>query len=146
MKGILIKMITSQSIINTILKLSFKERKEITLVRLQILVYLTCLYYKQERGESLIVEPFILYGHGPGLTYADDTFKCYSDNAILKFAKNAIGDVKVIDKKSEVYKYIEHTWMFYKDIPLSDLIGLVRESIVKNRQIEIQGITYIFLD
>lgn len=91
-------MISALVVCNNILQRSFKEKIEVTPMKLQKLLYFTYREYLQETDKSLFSEPFLAWKYGPVLQSVYDEFKAFHANPITKFAKDANGNVMLIDE------------------------------------------------
>lgn len=118
-----------QALANSILKRAFEERERITPMKLQKLLYFVYRDYLQTTGEPLFTEQFETWQYGPVLPSVYDEFKCYESNNIKKFARDAKGNVFVVDEDtpSELSKSIDKIWKKYRGYSGIELSEITHE-------------------
>jgi uncharacterized phage-associated protein len=119
-------MASVQALCNTILKKSFDEAITVTPMKLQKLLYFTYKEYLRRTGKKLFVEPFQVWQYGPVLGSVYDEFKTFRGNRITHFAKDATGNVFILDdtKISMPLQSLNVTWekfKYYSGNELSEL-------------------------
>lgn len=117
-------VLSSLHVANSFLVKSFNERKYITPLKLNCLVYLLYSDFLYETGEKLFSELFEKTERGPVLPSVDFKFGCLGNNVITKYAKDATGRVFVIegDHFEETLDYI---WNGYKNMSDTEVLEIV---------------------
>ena len=128
MKG-MIDMLNTQTVANTILMLSFEENIKITPMKLQKLLYFLYKGYLKETGFSLFTEKFEKWQYGPVLPSIYYEFNSFGASFITKFARDAKGNVEVIDmsRNSPLTLIVRKTWDFYKTYSAVSLSRLTHQ-------------------
>lgn len=85
---------------NNLLLRSKQENVDVTPMKLQKLLYYVCVKYVKEIGENPISEPFEVWPYGPVAPSVYYEFKSFHSSAINKFAKDANGEVSIVDEDS----------------------------------------------
>ena len=73
-------MVTSLCVANSILRRGFKEKRDITPMKLQKLMYFVFKKFYQETGERLFPERFEAWRYGPVIDNVYQVFKKYGSN------------------------------------------------------------------
>lgn len=123
-------MISTQVIANTILMLSFDENIPVSPMKLQKLMYFTYKDYLKTHNSSLFADRFECWQYGPVLSSIYYEFNHFGAKPINKFARDANGNVTVVDMGyvSEVTKSIQNTWDKYKHYSGIQLSNLTHKS------------------
>lgn len=100
-------MISTQVVANAILMLSFDENIPVTPMKLQKLLYFTYKDYLKTYGVSLFADRFECWQYGPVLSSIYYEFNRFGARPINKFARDANGNVAVVDMN----KHIERTYV-----------------------------------
>jgi len=108
-------MLNTQAAANTFLYLGFKENIEITPVKLQKLVYFLYTEYLQRTGTPLFSEPFENLISGPVLPSLYYKFHSFGTNPITRFARNATGQVEMINLEvsNDLTTAVRKIWYIY---------------------------------
>jgi uncharacterized phage-associated protein len=102
---------------NNFLERSFAEKKEITPMKLQKLLYFTYKHYLQKTREPLFSERFETWRYGPVLSNVYDYFKSYRAKAIDDYYIDKDGKAKKISDPpgSPLVQAINYVWKHYSD-------------------------------
>ena len=114
-------------IANSLLKKSFEEGISVNLLKLNYLVYLLYSDYLSKTGDKLFYESFINTAEGPTLLSLQAKFECFENKSIILFARDAVGNVKVIcdDYLEERLSYI---WNTYKNLSSTEILHFLDKS------------------
>lgn len=85
---------------NNLLLRARQENIKVTPMKLQKLLYYVCVKYAKETGEIPISEPFEVWQYGPVVPSVYQEFKSFRSAGINKFARDAKGEVSVVDEDS----------------------------------------------
>ena len=109
-------MLTPQVVANTVLMLAFEENIAVSPMKLQKLIYIIYKTYLKKTGNKLFTESFSKWKYGPVVESVYYEFGCFGANSINKFARDAKGNVQVIDleKKSLLSEIVQDVWDKYK--------------------------------
>lgn len=120
-------MVNAQTVANTILMLSFKEKNLITLMKLQRIIYLVYKEYLKTTNCPLFSEQFEKWQYGSVLPSIHYKFKRFGADFIDRFSRDAMGNVEIINIESntEIAKIIENVWNKYKNYHVYQLSALV---------------------
>lgn len=108
-------MLNTQVIANTILMLAFEDDVQVTPMKLQKLIYFVYKDFLQTTEHKLFNEEFETWKYGPVLSSVYYEFSSFGANPITKFARDANGNVGIIDLKSDsdVTTSILKIWEMY---------------------------------
>ena len=111
-------MVSSQVVANTILRSAFKEKVSISPMKLQKLMYFFFKEYAQKSGEKIFSESFEVWKYGPVLPSIYYEFSSFRANPITRFARNAQGNVLVINfsKNPTLETCWNNVWAKYKNL------------------------------
>ena len=109
-------MLTPQIVANTVLMLAFKENIPVSPMKLQKLIYIIYKTYLKKTGNKLFTESFSKWKYGPVVESVYYEFGCFGANPINKFARDAQGNVQVVDlgKINCLSETIREVWDKYK--------------------------------
>lgn len=112
---------------NTFILQGAKERIPVTLMKLQRLIYLLYRQYYQKTGRKLFTECFEKWKYGAVLPSVCYCFRGFGANPITKFARNAAGDVEVLELQhgTELYGIFTEVWeryRYFSPVCLSDIL------------------------
>lgn len=85
---------------NNLLLRAKNEKIKVTPMKLQKLLYYVCVKYAKETGESPISEQFEVWQYGPVVPSVYHEFKSFRSSGINKFARDASGEVSIVDEES----------------------------------------------
>lgn len=102
---------------NNILIRAKKERIPVTPMKLQKLLYYTCVKYAQETGQTPISELFEVWQYGPVVPSVYSEFKSFGSSPITKLAQDAKGKSKIVNEgfNPRLKRCIDTVWRKYKD-------------------------------
>ena len=111
---------------NNILSRGFAEKRDISPMKLQKLMYFVACEYQKDAHTVLFSEPFEVWRYGPVIRSVYDEFKAYGKNAISSYAKDAKGTAYIVDESTspKLKNAINRIWNAFKDweaIPLSNI-------------------------
>lgn len=132
-------MLTPQIIANTILMLAFEENISVSPMKLQKLIYIVYKTYIKRTGNKLFTECFSKWQYGPVVESVYYEFGCFGGKPINKFARDAQGNVQVVDLgiKSCLSDVIREVWDKYKGYPAMVLSSLThRENSAWSKAVE----------
>lgn len=112
---------------NNFLKHSFEENIAVTPMKLQKLLYILSVEYLKATTKELFSERYNVWKTGPVLLSVSYKFSCYRDFPIDVFAKDAMGQVSLIDESNPciLVNLINHVWNKYKDYSGTALANLL---------------------
>lgn len=116
-------MVTGTVLCNNVLVRAFDEGINVNPRKLQKLLYYIALDYLENNGELLFSEAFSTWKHGPVLQSVYEEFMSYDDKPIITFARDSVGNVKIVDelKESAISKSIENVWQDMKNMSGDEL-------------------------
>lgn len=102
---------------NNILKRGTNDKKEITPMKLQKLMYFVCRDYLKKTNTDLISERFAVWQYGPVLISIYDEFKSFGSKPITGYAKTADGKSYMLDESADPHlsDALNSVWGKYKD-------------------------------
>ncbi|WP_125898919.1 Panacea domain-containing protein [Actinomyces gaoshouyii] len=86
---------------NNVLMRSFRERRYITPMKLQKILYFVASEYAKRTGHVLLDERFQTWRFGPVSYAVYDEFRPFAKKGIKKFARDASGQALIIDEDSD---------------------------------------------
>ena len=86
-------MISTQAAANTFLEMAFKEKIDVSLMKLQRLLYFANQRYLKDTGSPLFAESFQSWKYGPVLSSIYYKFHSYRAEPIRRFARDANDNV-----------------------------------------------------
>ena len=121
-------MLSTQIIANTILMLAFEEKISVTPMKLQRLIYFIYKDFLKTTETNLFNEKFETWKYGPVLLSIYYEFGGFKSKPIDKFARDANGNVIVIDLNydSQINESILKNWNKYKRLNGIELSKLTR--------------------
>lgn len=99
-RDVLFMKASTQSLCNNILTRAYKEKNDITSMKLQKLLYYVCTKYAQETGIFPIMEYFAAWKYGPVIPSVYEQFKPFKAEPINRFARNAKRLAKIVDENA----------------------------------------------
>lgn len=119
-------MVNTQTVANTILMLSFYEKKLITPMKLQKLMYFVYKEYLQTTNCQLFSESFEKWQYGPVLPSIYYEFRNFGSDFINKFARDAKGNIEIINMENDtkIAEIIKNVWDKYKNYRAYQLSAL----------------------
>lgn len=137
------------AIANGFLKLGFGEKKEISPLKIQKLVYFSHGLNLSEYNEPLITEPIEAWKFGPVISSLYHEFKPYGNGKILEYAlvlkREDNGELKFIrptiqDSDSNTREIIEAVWEAFKNTNAVDLSSMTHMDGSPWKQVWIEGL------
>jgi len=103
---------------NNILIRAKRDNIKITPMKLQKLLYYTCVKYVKETGELPISEHFEVWKYGPVIPAVYSEFRPFGSSAITSYSKNAKGKSKMVDEDCNpiLSSCIDYVWRKYKNL------------------------------
>lgn len=89
-------------IANNVLARAFAERRYITPMKLQKILYFVASEYQKLTGQVLLEESFAMWAYGPVLYSVFNEFRTYSKDPIKRYARDAQGNAYSIDEASDL--------------------------------------------
>lgn len=89
-------------IANNILSRAFAEKVYISPMKLQKILYFVASEYQKATKRVLLEEPFATWAYGPVVYSVYDEFRSFSKDNIKRYARDARGDVFVIDEAQDI--------------------------------------------
>ncbi|NYS33232.1 DUF4065 domain-containing protein [Streptococcus danieliae] len=116
-------MITGVHVANTVLKRAFREKSDVTPMKLQKIVYIIYKNYLKETGKQLFLERFGAWRRGPVLPNIYSEFKQYRWNPITDYSRQNDGRVPVVKLETSptFEKIFNNVWTKYKDVDAVEL-------------------------
>ena len=104
------------SLCNNILERGFKEKIDVTPMKLQKLLYFVCRAYVQKTGQRPISEDFEVWQYGPVVLSVYGEFRSFRSNPIQCYAKDAMGHSRKVNEINNpiLADCIDLTWAKYK--------------------------------
>ena len=122
-------MISAQAACNALLQKSFEQKKLLTPLRMQKLLYLVYAHYLYKTNEPLFINNFYAWRYGPVCEVLYQEFKCYGSSEIDSYAQDAKGNRYFPDYNIESNKIlkeiIDEVWNKYGNKDALDLIELL---------------------
>ncbi|MEH0147425.1 type II toxin-antitoxin system antitoxin SocA domain-containing protein [Corynebacterium sp. Q4381] len=103
---------------NNILARAFEEKRLITPMKLQkILYFVTSQYSKKTEGDYLLEAPFETWAYGPVEYTVFDEFRTFSKKPITKYARDAAGNTLVVNESEDPYlrEALDEVWEATRD-------------------------------
>lgn len=113
---------------NNILMRSFSERRYISPMKLQKILYFTAAQYAKRTGSQLLAERFQTWAYGPVAYSAYDEFRPFAKKGIRRFARDAAGNALVVDEDA--------------DADLRDCLDEVWEATKRRSAIDLSELTH----
>ncbi|MDY5834179.1 MAG: DUF4065 domain-containing protein [Corynebacterium glucuronolyticum] len=116
-------------IANNILSRAFAEKAYISPMKLQKILYFVASEYQKATKRLLLEEPFSTWAYGPVVYSVYDEFRSFSKDNIKRYARDARGDVFVIDETQDIELKValDRVWDKTKDmgaVKLSEITHL----------------------
>lgn len=89
-------------IANNILSRAFAERAYMSPMKLQKILYFVASEYQKATRRPLLEEPFSTWAYGPVVYSVYDEFRSFSKDNIKRYARDARGDVFIIDETQDI--------------------------------------------
>lgn len=89
-------------IANNILSRAFAEKSRMSPMKLQKILYFVASEYQKATKRPLLEEPFSTWAYGPVVYSVYDEFRSFSKDNIKRYARDARGDVFVIDETQDI--------------------------------------------
>lgn len=105
-------------IANNILSRAFAEKAYMSPMKLQKILYFVASEYQKATKRPLLEEPFSTWAYGPVVYSVYDEFRSFSKDNIKRYARDARGDVFVIDETQDIELKValDRVWDKTKDI------------------------------
>ncbi|WP_301432310.1 Panacea domain-containing protein [Corynebacterium tuberculostearicum] len=105
-------------IANNILTRAFAEKSYLTPMKLQKILYFVASEYQKATSRTLLEEPFSTWAYGPVVYSVYDEFRGFSKENIKRYARDALGNVFVIDESQDIELKValDRVWHKTKDI------------------------------
>lgn len=105
-------------IANNILSRAFEEKAYMSPMKLQKILYFVASEYQKATKRPLLEEPFSTWAYGPVVYSVYDEFRSFSKDNIKRYARDARGNVFVIDEKQDIELKValDRVWDKAKDI------------------------------
>jgi uncharacterized phage-associated protein len=124
-----------KAVANAILEKAFAERKPITPLKLQKLLYYAHGYYSGAYRKALIDQPFEAWQYGPVAPAIYHEFKNFGNTPITRLAEehdwdidDSIPVVADFDDDSNVRRVINYVWRQYAALPATTLSEMTHQS------------------
>lgn len=116
-------------IANNILSRAFAEKAYMSPMKLQKILYFVASEYQKATKRPLLEEPFSTWAYGPVVYSVYDEFRSFSKDNIKRYARDARGDVFVIDETQDIELKValDRVWDKTKDmgaVKLSEITHL----------------------
>lgn len=114
---------SSTNIANNILSRSFADKKYISPMKLQKILYFVASEYQKLTGRPLLEEPFSTWAYGPVLYSVYDEFRFFGRGNITRYARNARGDMFSITETQDIELKValERVWNKTKNMSAVEL-------------------------
>ena len=89
-------------IANNILSRAFAEKAYISPMKLQKILYFVASEYQKATKRPLLEEPFSTWAYGPVVYSVYDEFRSFRKNSIKRYARDAKGNIFVIDENQDI--------------------------------------------
>ena len=108
---------------NNILLRARREKIPVTPMKIQKLLYYTCVKYAKETGENPISEQFEVWPYGPVVPSVYNEFKSFKSSPIKGFSRDAQNNVWTVDEDSNpiLTDCINYVWSRLKRFSGIDL-------------------------
>lgn len=122
-------IILSTFFANNILSRSFRDEIAVSPLKLQGILYIVESEYSKKTGKFLFAEAFSTWTGGPTLFSVFGQFACFKDGSINEYAKDAQGEVFVIDEDSvpRLKVLSDDVWEKTKRVGEAELLNILRE-------------------
>lgn len=109
---------SSTNIANNILSRSFADKKYISPMKLQKILYFVASEYQKLTGRPLLEEPFSTWAYGPVLYSVYDEFRSFSKHDINRYARDARGLMLAVNEDHDISlkKTIDNVWGKTKNV------------------------------
>lgn len=113
-------------IANNILSRSFDEKKYITPMKLQKILYFVASEYQKATRRPLLEEPFGTWAYGPVVYSVYNEFRSYGKDVIRRYAADAKGKPKIVDESSDIQLRIalDRVWEATKKLTAIELSNI----------------------
>ena len=110
-------------IANNILSRAFAEKAYMNPMKLQKILYFVASEYQKATKRPLLEEPFSTWAYGPVVYSVYDEFRSFSKDNIKRYARDARGDVFVIDEAQDIELKValDRVWDKTKDMGAVEL-------------------------
>lgn len=114
---------------NNILSRAFDENVNISLMKLQRLLYFTAAEYAKKTHTPLFHENFEAWPIGPVLRTVYDKFGIYAEKPIKRFSRDAMGNKKMVDENSDevLHVTLNKVWRAGRDLTAADLAQIAAQ-------------------
>lgn len=104
-------------IANNVLNRAFAERKEITPMKLQKILFFIAAEYAKQTDEKLLEEDFGVWKYGPVVYSVYSEFSSYGKRSITRYARDAMGKAFMADETADPFLKIciDRVWVKTKD-------------------------------
>lgn len=89
-------------IANNILSRAFAEKTYMSPMKLQKILYFVASEYQKATKRPLLEEPFSTWAYGPVVYSVYDEFRSFSKDNIKRYARDALGNVFIIDETQDI--------------------------------------------
>lgn len=123
---------------NTFILKGAEESIPLTPMKIQLLIYLLYSRYYQITGQQLFTERFEKWKYGAVLLSVHYYFRDFGANPVTRFARNAYGNVEVIELRyrTAIQQAFTEVWEKYKNFSSVQLSDMVRkENTAWNRAV-----------
>lgn len=102
---------------NNILLRARREHIPVSPMKIQKLLYYTCVKYAKETGDTPISEQFEVWPYGPVLPSVYYAYKPFKSSPIKGFARNVKNEVWIVDEEANpvLTDSINYIWSRYKN-------------------------------
>lgn len=123
---------------NNILSRGFAEKRDISPMKLQKLMYFVACEYQKDAHTVLFSEPFEVWRYGPVIRSVYDEFKAYGKNAISSYAKDAKGTAYIVDESTspKLKNAINRIWKHLR-------IGRQSHYLILHTKINLDGLVHM---
>ncbi|MFW9095190.1 Panacea domain-containing protein [Corynebacterium striatum] len=110
-------------IANNILSRAFADKAYMSPMKLQKILYFVASEYQKATKRLLLEEPFSTWAYGPVVYSVYDEFRSFSKGNIKRYARDARGDVFVIDETQDIELKValDRVWDKTKDMGAVEL-------------------------
>lgn len=120
-------MISSIALYNTLLVETFLDRKPISLMKMQRLLYIICEQYFVLTKSWILNESFEAWDYGPVLRSLYEKCDTYNEKDIRKFIRDRNGKVKIINEENypllkDIIKNVYMKYKNYTGIEISEIL------------------------
>ena len=112
---------------NTLLKTAFRQNIDVTVQKLQCLLYLAHTGYLQSTGRRLFAEDFQHSDSGPRLMSIQAVFDCYGTQPIRTLAENAKHDSPILNftRNPHLQPIVSHVETAFLPMTYTELMNIV---------------------